>query len=303
MRGDYYRRRTWRRPVTVLTVIAVLVGAGGYAAYTAYQHFVTRLLTVPGCQAGSGANATQLDFTQTADAAIIAGVGVSEHLPRKALTIAYATALQEAKLENPSYGDLDSVGIFQQRPSEGWGRAGQLEDPAFAARAFFGALVKIPGYTRLPVYEAAQDVQRSADGYAYQQWAPTGAALAAAFTATPHAVTCWYDPATQAASDGVGTRLDLAAATRGLEGTFGRPGERGPVLRVTMDRSGKSGSVAVTAAGGWAVANWLMANALSYGITRLRYGGYQWTAGLSETSWQTDPGGPAGSEARSIVAS
>jgi hypothetical protein len=298
MRGEY-RRPSWRRPVTVLTVLAVLLGVGGYAAYTAYQHFVTRLLTVPGCQAGTGANAVPLDFSQTADAADIAGVAVREHLPREALTIAYATALQEAKLENPSYGDLDSVGIFQQRPSEGWGRADQLEDPAFAAGAFFSALVKVPGYTRLPVYEAAQDVQRSADGYAYQQWAQTGATLAAAFTASPHAVTCWYDPGTQAANDGVSTRLDLPAAARGLEGTFGQPRGEGPVLRVTTNRSAKSGTFAVTAAGGWAAANWLVANAASYGITQVRYRGYQWTAGLTETGWQTDPGG----QARSIVAS
>jgi hypothetical protein len=294
-----YRRRTWRRPVTVLTVIAVFLGVGSYVAYTAYQHYMVRLLTVPGCQAGSGANAMGLDFSQTADAAVIAGVAVREHLPREALTIAYATALQEAKLENPSYGTLDSVGVFQQRPSEGWGTAAELENPAYAAGAFFAALVKVPGYTRLPVYEAAQDVQRSADGYAYQQWAQTGAALAAQFTATPHAVTCWYDPSTQAAQQGVSTQLDLAAAVRDMAGTFGRPGQKGPVLRASLDRSDDSGTFAVTAAGGWAVANWLMANASSYGITQVRYGGYQWTAGLTETAWQTDPGGEAGS----IVAS
>ena len=55
----------------------------------------------------------------------------------------------------------------------------------------------------------------------------------------------------------------------------------------------------VTAARGWPVANWLVANASSYGITQVRYAGYRWTAGLQETSWQTDPGGMAGS----IVAS
>jgi hypothetical protein len=279
----------------VLTVVAVLLAGGGYAAYTAYQHFLVRVLTVPGCQAGTGANALSLDFSQTADAAVIAGVAMREHLPRKALTIAYATALQEAKLENPSYGTLDSVGIFQQRPSEGWGTLAELQDPAFAAGAFFAALVKVPGYTRLPVYEAAQDVQHSADGYAYQQWAQTGAALADEFTAAPHAVTCWYDPATQAAQQGASTRLRLAAAIAGMAGTFGRPGENGPVLRVSTDRSGGTGTFAVTAAGGWSVANWLMANASSYGITQIRYGGYQWTAGLTETSWQNDPGGEAGS--------
>ena len=283
----------------MLAVIVVLLGVGGYAAYTAVQHFVTRALIVPGCQAGNPANPIALDFAQTADAASIAGVALRKHLPHEALTIAYATALQEAKLENPDYGDLDSVGMFQQRPSEGWGRAAQLEDPAYAAGAFFAALVKVPRYTKLPVYEAAQDVQRSADGYAYEQWVPTAQALTAAFTATPHAVTCWYDPTSQAASENVSARLDLAAAIKGLAGTFGRPGEKGPVLRASTARSGNSGTFAVTAAGGWAVANWLMANALSYGITQVRYGGYQWTAGLTETAWQTDPGGGA----RSIVAS
>ncbi len=295
---NYYQRPSWRRPLTILTVIAVLLGGGGYAAFTAYQHFVQRLLTVPGCQAGFGANALPLDFAQASDAAIIAGVAERNHLPRQALVIAYATALQESKLENLSYGDLDSVGVFQQRPSQGWGTVAELEDPEYAATAFFDALVKVPRYTRLPVYVAAQDVQHSADGYAYQQYAQTGAMLAAEFTATPHAVTCWYDPATQAADNGVSTRLDLPAAVRDLGQTFGRPG-KGPVLRTTWDRAGGSETVAVTAGSGWAVANWLLTNASSYGITQVSYGGYQWTAGLAETSWQTGPGGAAGS----IVAS
>jgi hypothetical protein len=280
-------------------VIAVLLGGGAYAAYTAYQHIVVRLLTTPGCQSGTGANAFPLDFVQASDAAIIAGVAAREHLPRQALTIAYATALQESKLENLSYGDLDSVGVFQQRPSEGWGSAAQLQDPSYAATAFFGALAKIPGYTRLPVYQAAQDVQHSADGYAYQQYAQTGAALAAQFTATPHAVTCWYDPATQAANDGVSTRLNMRGAIRALEDAFGRTGEGRAVRGVATGRSGESGTFAVTAGGGWPVADWLVTNASSYGITQVRYKGFRWTAGLTETSWQADPGGAAGS----IVAS
>ncbi len=294
-----YRRPSWRRPLTVLIVIALVLTGAGFAAYTAYQRIVVRLLTTPGCQAGFGANALPLDFVQASDAAIIAGVAERAHLPRKALTIAYATALQESKLENLSYGDLDSVGIFQQRPSQGWGSAAQLENPAYAATAFFDALVKIPGYTRLAVHPAAQDVQHRADGEAYQQYAQTGAVLAAEFTATPHAVTCWYDPASQAASNGVSTRLNLRAAMKAMDQTFGRPRENGPVLRATTARSAASETVRVTAGSGWAVANWLLTSASSYGITKLRYGGYQWTAGLTETSWQTDPGGAAGS----IVAS
>src|SRR6202034_1620732 len=113
------------------------LGAGAYAAYTVYQRFVSQILTVPGCQAGTGPNAIALDFGQAADAATVAGVAASEHLSARALTVAYATAFQESKLENLTYGDRDSVGIFQQRPSEGWGSATQLEDPAYAAQAFF----------------------------------------------------------------------------------------------------------------------------------------------------------------------
>jgi hypothetical protein len=114
-----YQRPPWRRPLIVLGVILVLVAllaVGGYAAYNTYQRYVQRLLVIPGCQAGTGANALGLDFGQASDAATIAGVAVRDRLPGEALTVAYATALQESKLENLTYGDRDSVGIFQQRP-------------------------------------------------------------------------------------------------------------------------------------------------------------------------------------------
>jgi hypothetical protein len=283
-----YRRPRWRRPLIVLTVIAVLLAVGGYVAYSAYQRFVQQILTIPGCQAGTGANAIGLDFGQAADAATIAGVAEREGLPARAVTIAYATAQQESKLENLTYGDRDSVGIFQQRPSEGWGSTTQLEDPAYAAGAFFGALVKVPDYTTIPVGVAAQDVQHSADadGSAYQQYAQYGALLSADFLAAPHAVTCWYNPATQAADSGVSAKLNLKGALNGLADAFGKPGAGNVVRKVETS----AGSTVITAASGgrWAVANWLVANASSFGITRVSYAGYSWTAGLSETSWQTD---------------
>ena len=99
----------------MLIVIALLLGAGAYFAYGAYQRYVVQVLTVPGCQAGTGQNVIPLDFGQAADAATVAAVAARDHLPAQALTIAYATAFQESKLENLSYGDRDSVGIFQQR--------------------------------------------------------------------------------------------------------------------------------------------------------------------------------------------
>ena len=279
----------------MLAVIVVLLAVAAYGAYVAYQRFVVQVLTVPGCQAGTGDNAIALDFGQAADAATVAGVAVHEHLPSRALTIAYATAFQESKLENLSYGDLDSVGIFQQRPSQGWGTSAQLQDPAYASQAFYGALVKVTNYTKIPVYQAAQDVQKSADGSAYEQYTQTGTLLASYYTATPHAVTCWYNPATQAADQGVSTKLNLRGAAQELDHVFGAPGESGAALTgVSRIRSGSADLITTAHSAGWAVANWLVSNASSYGITQVSYAGYQWTAGLNETSWQANSAATAG---------
>ena len=276
-------------------MIAVLLGVGAYAAYTVYQRFVTQVLTVPGCQAGIGDNGVPLDFEQAADSATIAGVAVREHLPARALTIAYATAYQEAKLENPSYGDRDSVGIFQQRPSQNWGTAANLQDPEYATQKFFSVLVQVPHYTTIPVYEAAQAVQKSADGYAYEQWAAQGQLLAAAYTTTPHAVTCWYDPVQQAASQGVSTKLNLHGAATQLDHVFGTPGQDGAVLKgITRSSSGTADVITTMSGAGWAVANWLVTHAISYGITHVSYAGYKWTASLTETSWQPDSAATVG---------
>ena len=123
-------------------------------------------------------------------------------------------------------------------------------------------------YTALPVYQAAQDVQRSADGYAYEQYAQTGAALAAYFTATPHAVTCWYNPATQASDRGVSAKLDLKAAAARLTTRSASRGQAG--REVTRPAPGASAARSKSCAGrGWAVANWLVANAGDYGITQV----------------------------------
>jgi hypothetical protein len=279
----------------VLAVIAVLLAAAAFGAYALYHRFVVQVLTVPGCQAGTGNNAIPLDFGQAADAATVAGVATRERLPSRALTIAYATAFQESKLENLSYGDLDSVGIFQQRPSEGWGTSAQLQDPAYASQAFFGALVKVTNYTKIPVYQAAQDVQKSADGSAYEQYTQTGTLLASDYTATPHAVTCWYNPATQAADQGVSTKLNLHGAAQQMDHVFGAPGESGAALTgVSRIRSGSADQITTAHGAGWAVANWLVSNASSYGITQVSYAGYQWTAGLTETSWQANSAATAG---------
>ncbi len=122
---------------------------------------------MPGRHRGA---AIPLDTDQAGIAATIAGVAARHRLPQRAVTIALAAALQESQLQNLDYGDRDSVGVFQQRPSQGWGTTAELEDPVYATTKFFAALVRVPGYTKMPVDQAAQDVQHSADGSAYEQW-------------------------------------------------------------------------------------------------------------------------------------
>ena len=109
-------------------------------------------------------------------------MSVRRELPARAASIALATAYQESKIQNLDYGDRDSLGIFQQRPSQGWGKPEQIMDPHYSTNRFYAALEQVDGYDELPIDEAAQEVQRSADGSAYAQHEPDARALASALT-------------------------------------------------------------------------------------------------------------------------
>jgi hypothetical protein len=110
---------------------------------------------------------------QLANATTIYQVSVTLALPRYAAQIAIATAIQESSLYNIDYGDRDSLGLFQQRPSQGWGTPAQIMDPVYASTKFYQALVKVPGWQTMPLTQAAQAVQRSAfpDAYAQHSYA------------------------------------------------------------------------------------------------------------------------------------
>jgi hypothetical protein len=276
---------------TLLLVLAVAV----YAIY----HVAPSSAPAPpppGCQAGSGVQAITLDTDQAAIAATIAGVAARRHLPRRAVTIALAAALQESKLHNLPYGDRDSVGIFQQRPSEGWGPAADLENPIYATTKFFAALTHVHGYATMPVYDAAQAVQHSADGSAYAQWTQLAGQLAGYFTGqSPHGVSCWFTPAATA---------NLAGAVQQVAQTFGPSGRRAVVVKVTLTRSGKKGTESsavlhVRQASAWTVANWLVADAQDYGLRQVRYAGYVWKAANGSMGWQraSTPTSPSGKNA------
>ncbi|MGW2544388.1 C40 family peptidase [Kitasatospora sp. NPDC001574] len=118
-----------------------------------------------------------LPSTQIPMAQQIVATGIALQVPARGQVIALATAMQESRLRNLSYGDRDSLGLFQQRPSQGWGTPAQLQDPVYASTAFYKALLKVAGWQELPLTVAAQKVQLSGFPDAYAQWEPLGTAL------------------------------------------------------------------------------------------------------------------------------
>ncbi|MFG2816171.1 C40 family peptidase [Streptomyces sp. NPDC048410] len=114
---------------------------------------------------------------QVPNAKTIQATGVAMNIPARGQVVALATALQESRLRNLTYGDRDSLGLFQQRPSQGWGTANQILDPVHASTKFYEGLKKVSGWQSLSIAQAAQAVQRSGFPDAYAKWEPLATAL------------------------------------------------------------------------------------------------------------------------------
>jgi murein DD-endopeptidase MepM/ murein hydrolase activator NlpD len=133
------------------------------------------------------------DAEQVSIAAVIVNVGISRGLPQWGWVVALATAMQESGLRNLPYlgnrNDHDSIGVFQQRPSQGWGTPQQLADPAYQANRFYDKLLTVPGWQAMPLTDAAQAVQQSAFPDAYAKWTDDAIWLAEHLTfGTPAAI-------------------------------------------------------------------------------------------------------------------
>lgn len=206
----------------------------------------------PGCTATTSIGTYTLDLEQSANAAVVAGTGRRLGMPDHAVTIALATALQESGLRNLAGGDRDSVGLFQQRPSQGWGTPAQLADPVYASTAFYHALVKVPGWQVMAVADAAQAVQHSGVPDAYTAWEAEGRSLAVALTGEePAGLGCSFQPSGGA----VDPRWRAALSEQLGPAAPGAP---------------------VDAATGWALASWLVANGHRYGFTSVSFAGQTW---------------------------
>jgi hypothetical protein len=254
--------------LVVLVLLGVAATLGWHRFADLFDENVQRLLPDE-CVATVGPLRAELDVEQAQNAALVVAIGVRRGLPARAATIALATAYQESKLYNLDYGDRDSVGLFQQRPSQGWGTRRQIKDPVYAIGRFYDALVRIRGYETMRITEAAQRVQHSGFPEAYAAHEPAARALASALTGhSPHAFGCRLAevPAGRAGvvrDEVTGVFADLVATpvTTGRTMTVGVPG------RTT----------------GWALAHYLVAEASRLGIRRVTYAGHTWARG---TAWE-----------------
>jgi len=261
------------RTLGCLAVALVLVIAAGVGAFWWLR---SRNLTEPvhgqqRCVATANNKSAVVDLEQAHFASIIAGVSVRRGLPPRAASIALATAYQETGIRNLNYGDRDSVGLFQQRPSQGWGTKRQLMDPYYATGKFYDALVKIKDWENADINEVAQKVQLSAHPEAYRDHEADARVLASALTGQSRAgLTCL---------DRTGTAGDANELRSSLQRTFGK-----------LDDSA-DGSVVTIRAGGerraWAYAHFAVANASLYGVTTVKIGDRSWqTQDFNLPDWQ-----------------
>ncbi|HEV2369406.1 MAG TPA: hypothetical protein VGR90_05990 [Acidimicrobiales bacterium] len=254
--------RARRRPrVSTLLVVA--------AVAVTVSVVLTRLgggPAAPTCQVADPSGQTYgLDPTQSQNASIIAAVAYRKRLPDHAVTVALAAALQESKLVDLDHGDRDSLGLFQQRPSEGWGTPAQILDPAYAASAFYDRLVSVPGWQDLAVGAVAQSVQLSAAPGAYASWEPEARALANALTGEETAgltcrLTAWG-----------GATPSSGALAGAAQTEFG------------SDLLGQTVPPKV----GWQLASWAVAHAYNYHLARVSFDGRTWDS--TSGTWRADP--------------
>ncbi len=262
------------RSLLFLVVLSVVIGVG-----VAMWRGAGPLPDPEGCTTRLDGHQVDLSTEQAENATLIAAIGVSRGLPARAVSIALATAYQESKIRNLTFGDRDSLGLFQQRPSQGWGTQRQVRDRYYATNKFYDALEKVPDYKTLRITEAAQRVQRSGFPEAYEDHAADARTLASVLTGySPGGLfSCVVRESTER-----GTARTLI---RRLELAFGdldvaRTGSRQDVtVTVPADKAGRRL--------GWSVAQFVVAHGVDLRPESVSYAGKQWRTGRpSEQGWR-----------------
>jgi hypothetical protein len=278
------RSRARRRAAALL--VLGLVGVLGTGAYLAVRH-LQGLVSRERCEVTASGETFEWAPDQASNAAAITAIAVQRDLPPRAATIAIATAMQESKVRNVRFGDRDSLGLFQQRPSQGWGTAQQILNPEYATNRFYDALVKVDGYDDMDIAAAAQAVQRSAAGGAYAQHESQARVTASVLSGqTRSGVGC----ALQDPSSGG----DAQAVAELVEKDFGVSAEAGEG-RVTVQAD--SDELA------WAVASWAVARAADTDAVRVTVGDNEWVRSMDESAlrWGTVDDGASAGDPRAVT--
>lgn len=264
------------------------------------------------CEATVDGTTVELDPEQAENAGLIAALGVRRGLPARAVSIALATAYQESDIRNLSTGDRDSIGLFQQRPSQGWGTARQVSDPVYATNAFYDALVEVEGYADMPITEAAQEVQRSAYPDAYADHEDDARILASALTGNSrgafHCEVPGSADATSTELTGSGLTRRAEAVRREVEAVFGPQslggfapgGVRDGHMPGSTHYDGRAVDIffrpitETSRTRGWAVASYLVAQAERLSVQTVIFDDRIWTARRSDEGWRDydEPDGP-----------
>jgi len=275
------------RYVLVIIVLLAFAGCGGlyFAIRSLGEGLPVRLTRA--CTVTADGTVT-LEPDQMANAATIAAVGLQRGLPDQAVVVALATAFQESKLQNLVGGDRDSIGLFQQRPSQGWGTPEQIGDPRYAAIAFYNALLKVPGWQQMRVTDAAQAVQKSAHPELYEKWADSARILTSALTGTTTgAVACSLGKEPTQRGDAASQALTEALS---LDWARVRTAPNADPVGVTLDAADDRNA--------WRYAHWLVAHAHEIGIKRVRLGEQEWSR--ESGAWSKRTGTPPAT--RKVVA-
>jgi hypothetical protein len=264
------RRRRWLKPVVAASVV-VVAAALAYAGFRLFWPKSPIYLPPTRCQSVVEDGSTAyVDIEQSENASLIAGVAAGRGLAPRAVSIALATAFQESKIRNLDYGDLDSLGLFQQRPSAGWGTPEEIMDPYYAANKFYDAMEQVPDWAGQDIGDVAQEVQRSAFPDAYDQHVARARILASALSGeTEGAWSCLVR--NPAAPDPAGLSEALirayGAAVTPVESVPAGPD--GTAARLVFD--GATGPAA------WSAAAFAQSWATAKGVASVQVGVRQWT--------------------------
>ncbi|MFI6824688.1 hypothetical protein ACIBJE_27650 [Micromonospora sp. NPDC050187] len=253
-----------RAIVATSLVLAIIASIGIYLAIRNVGDNIRLPIAGRSCTVRADGH-VRLNAEQMANAATIAAIGIQRKMPEQAVVVALATAFQESGLENLAGGDRDSIGLFQQRPSQGWGTPEQIRDPRYAANKFYAGLKKVRGWQEMRVTDAAQAVQRSAFPEAYQKWADESEVLTRALLGDATAAVACTVGRTPVMRGAAAT----AALTQNLTLDWGLPGAVSPA-ELTVP--------AADPRDGWRYAHWLVSHAHDHGVRRVRFADLEWTA-------------------------